>query len=94
MRLSDHIIAERGGDSDTGGIFTSVANALQRAERFDLTDDVAPAAYQLTTSKPSSLLSVLPLWRVPYQKVWLEWRGGANSDMITAANKRDPVLMS
>ena len=92
MRLSDHIDAMRGAKEDIGGIFTKTADALRDAERFELTDDVARASYNLTRLKPSSLLSAMPLCRAPYRKIWMEWRGGITSDMIPQANKRDPIL--
>jgi hypothetical protein len=67
---------ECGGQADIGGIFTKTCFAICEAERFELSDDVARAAYNLTKSKPTTLLSALPLSRAPYRKLWLEWRGG------------------
>ena len=90
MRLSDHLMAECGGAADIGGIFTNTCAAIREAERFELSDDVGKAAYNLTKSKPTTLLSALPLSRAPYQKLWLEWRGGLTSGMIKPENKRDP----
>lgn len=92
MRLSDHLLAARSSNSDIGGIFTNVASAIQQAERFELTDDVARAGYNLTKSKPTSLLSAMPLCRAPYRKMWLEWRGGLTTDMIDRKHKRDPLI--
>jgi hypothetical protein len=91
MRLSDHIIAEVGKTNDVAGIFTSMAKAVSQAQRFELSDDVAVAAYRLTTSKPTTLLNALPLVRTPYRKMWLEWRGGATTrtGMIRPQNRRD-----
>jgi hypothetical protein len=92
MRLSDHLMTEIGGSCDVGGIFTRTCAAIREAERFELTDDVARAAYNLTKSKPTTLLSALPLSRAPYRRMWLEWRGGLTSDMIRRENKRDPAF--
>jgi hypothetical protein len=94
MRLSDHIQAARGSDSDVANIISNVADAILDAERFELSDDVAVAAYQLTTNKPTSLLNALPLCRAPYRKMWIEWRGGATTrtDMIKPVNRRDPAF--
>lgn len=91
MRLSDHIIAEVGKTNDVAGIFTSMAKSVREAQRFELSDDVAIAAYRLTTSKPTTLLNALPLVRAPYRKMWLEWRGGATTrtGMIMPKNRRD-----
>lgn len=89
MRLSDHILAECGGIDDIGGIFTSMSGAIREAERFELSDDVARAGYLLTKSKPTTLLSALPMSRAPFRKIWLEWRGGLVSDMVRPDNRRD-----
>lgn len=84
MRLSDHIKAEAGGatDREVGGIFTSVSKAIAQAQRFELTDDVATAAYMLTKSKPSSLFAALPMVRAPYRTMWVEWRGGLVDTLV------------
>ncbi|MEY9493789.1 hypothetical protein [Bradyrhizobium elkanii] len=82
MRLSDHMLAECGQANDIENLFSNVAPAIREAERFELSDDVALAAYNLTKSKPTTLLSALPLVRAPYRKMWFEWRGGITSNMI------------
>jgi hypothetical protein len=89
MRLSDHLMLERGGSCDVGDIFTRTCAAIREAERFELTDDVALAAYNLTKSKPTTLVSALPMCRAPYRKMWFEWRGGLTSSMIGRELKRD-----
>lgn len=91
MRLSDHLMAECGGAVDVGGIFTKTCAAIREAERFELSDDVAKACYNLTKSKPTTLLGALPLSRAPYRKLWLEWKGGLTSGMVKPENKRDPA---
>jgi hypothetical protein len=85
-------MAEIGGAADIGGIFTNICAAIREAERFELSDDVARACYNLTKSKPTTLLGALPLCRAPFRKLWLEWRGGLTSGMIRPENKRDPLL--
>jgi hypothetical protein len=92
VRLSDHLMLARGGSCDIGGIFTNTCAAILDAERFELSDDVARAAYNLTKSKPTTLISALPLVRSPYRKMWLEWRGGLTSTMIKPEHKRDSTL--
>ncbi|MBO4228366.1 hypothetical protein [Bradyrhizobium neotropicale] len=88
MRLSDHLMAECGRTTDIGGIFTKSCAALREAERFELSDDVARAGYNLTKSKPSTLLAALPLSRAPFRKIWLEWRGGLTSAWLKPEQKR------
>ena len=93
MTLADEILAARGTQNDMGGIITSLASALEQAERFVLHDDVAAAGYQLIRSRPSSLLDGLALCRLPFSKLWLEWRGGVslNSWPVYPTTERDPA---
>jgi len=89
LRLSDHIAAQCGSEEDIGGIFSMTALAIRHAQRFELSDDVARAAYNLTRMKPSSLLNAMPLCRLPYRRIWLEWRGGITSAIIPRERRRD-----
>lgn len=90
MRLADHIIAAPGTQADEQfcGAFTNIAPSVRAAEKFELTDDVAMAAYQLTRSKPSALVQAMPMCRMPYPKIWLEWRGGILGD----SKRNDPLF--
>jgi hypothetical protein len=94
LRLSDHIIAEIGQTNDVEGIFANMAKSVRQAERFELSDDVAIAAYRLTQSKPTTLLKALPLTRAPFRKMWFEWRGGASTrtGWIPPENRRDESI--
>lgn len=81
MRLADLVIAGAGGGAlidnkhrDAIGLGADVA----RAECFELSDEVRDACYQVAQSKPSSIVSALPLTRLPYGKTWIEWRGEAD----------------
>lgn len=89
MRLSDHLMLERGTERDIGGIVTKTCAAILEAERFELTDDVARACYNLTRSRPTSLLAAMPLVRAGFRKLWIEWRGGIVSEMDMTKNRRD-----
>ena len=42
--LADEILAARGSRFDEGSILTSLAGAIEQAQRFDLHDDVVTAA--------------------------------------------------
>jgi hypothetical protein len=66
----------RGGTCDLHGIVTSVCAGIERAERFVLSDHASDAAANIVRSKPSTLLKALPLCRLPYQTMWIEWKGG------------------
>ena len=76
MRLSDHFLAARGTDADLFGFATGMVPWITRAERFEISDDVARACGELVFSRPSSLLAALPLCRLPYDTMWIECRGG------------------
>lgn len=78
MMLADHILAARGGDHDIGDVITSLAAGVERAERFVLADEISHAAYQLIQTKPLSLLDAMPMCRLPYPSIWLEWDGAAS----------------
>lgn len=90
MRLSDHLMLECGGEADVNGIFTRTCATIREAQRFELSDNVARAAYTLTKSKPTTLLSALPLSRTPYRKIWLEWTGGLMD--VKPENRRDEMF--
>ncbi len=76
MRLADHILAARNTVNDIGRIATYMGGTIEEAQRFELHDDVALAAFQLLTTRPSTLVAALPLCRLPYPIMWIEWRGG------------------
>src|SRR4051794_30879973 len=75
MRLADQIIAAQGGTIDRTyfGAISSVAKALGKAGKFELSDDVAEACRNVARSKPSSILSALPTVGLPFPRVWAEW---------------------
>jgi hypothetical protein len=77
MRLADKIVQSVNSASDLAGSISNVSTALQSAQRFEFDDRFTLACETLANSKPSSLTAALPLCRLPYKKVWLEWRGSA-----------------
>jgi hypothetical protein len=83
MRLSDHILAARGTETDLGGFATGMSKVLLQAERFEISDEVARACFELVDSRPSALAAALPLCRLPYETMWLEWRGGLGNPVQT-----------
>jgi hypothetical protein len=88
VRLSDHILAARGSLFDIGGFATFMRPWIERAERFEVTDEVARAAGELVYSRPSSLAAALPLCRLPYETMWIEYRGGLGSGPGTSPGGR------
>jgi hypothetical protein len=76
MRLIDEIQAAVGTEADRVlcGSITSMARALADAQCFELAPEVVQACGHVATSKPSSLLSAMPMTRLPYAKTWIEWQ--------------------
>lgn len=81
MTLADDILAARGTDIDLGGSITSIGTAIEKAQRFVLSDDVVIACHQVTKSRPASLLSAMPICRLPFPKIWIEWRGSIAAEL-------------
>ena len=75
MRLADELLGACGSmyDVQACGAITSLPNAIQTAQRFELSEEVVGACRQVSYSRPSSILSALPFARLPYSRVWLEW---------------------
>jgi len=84
MRLADHILAARDTINDIGRIASSMGRTIERAQRFELHNDVALAAHELLKTRPSTLVAALPLCRLPYSTMWFEWKGG-----LLGTQKRD-----
>jgi hypothetical protein len=76
MRLADHFLAARGTYADLGGFATHMGPRIERAQIFEVSDEVVRAAGGLIQSRPSTLVAALPLCRMPYETMWLEYRGG------------------
>jgi hypothetical protein len=70
------MLVAAGGLADIGGFAKNMEPWIKRAQRFEVTDEVARAAGDLIYSKPSSLAAALPLCRLPYETMWIEYRGG------------------
>jgi hypothetical protein len=70
------MLAAAGTLYDLGGFATFMRPFLKKAERFEVSDDVARAAGDLVYSRPSCLAAALPLCRLPYDSMWIEYRGG------------------
>lgn len=83
MRLFDQISADIGSFMDKAalGCISSVATTLKDCLRFELSDEVRDAALRVQQSKPSTIMAALPLCRLPYRKVWVEWLPGQNGNL-------------
>jgi hypothetical protein len=89
MRLADDMLAARGTLNDIGGFAAHMAPWIETAERFEVADEVARAAGDLIDSRPSSLVAALPLCRLPYETMWVEYRGGLGKDGGVGRRKFD-----
>jgi hypothetical protein len=79
--LADDVIAGVGGEADQlfhGGI-RALADDLRRAARFDLTPGVMMSARTVHVSPVEARVRALPLCRLPFQRTWFEWPGGAGA---------------
>jgi hypothetical protein len=83
MNLADYIVAAPGTVFDLFKSMTNLASTIRHAERFEMSDDVVKACAQLVDSKPSTLLAALPMCRLPYNTMWIEYRGGINAERNT-----------
>jgi hypothetical protein len=97
MRLADHMLAAPGTPADLGGFATSMAPYIKQAQRFEISDEVALACFDLLKSKPSALVAALPLCRIPYETMWVEYRGGlgepCRNDRNAPVPKRQGALI-
>lgn len=73
--LADKIINAQGGTNDRGscGGITKAAPSIEKAQRFVFSQEAIGACFELSQSRPSSLLEALPMCRAPFQLMWLEW---------------------
>lgn len=53
--------------------FVFFRQALDGAHHFALDDDIVRAAHQVVRASPTSLVSALPLARLPFGTTWIEW---------------------
>lgn len=56
------------------------------APKFRLAPDAVKAAFQVQTSKPSSVIAAMDFCRTPYPKIWLEW--GQKDTVDAGRNQR------
>lgn len=77
--LADDLNSAAGGIADTLflGAISALARDVQRAARYDLTPGVMMSAQTVHRSPVGPRLRALPLCRLPFQRTWFEWPGGA-----------------
>lgn len=75
--LADDIISSRGKTIDRGtfGGLSAMADDILRAQRFVLSPVTMAACQQVIATRPSSLRDALPISRMPFRRMWLEWVG-------------------
>jgi hypothetical protein len=77
--LADDVLAAAGGEADRlfrGGV-SALADDVRRAARYDLTQGVMLSAQTVHRSEQSPRIRALPLCRLPFERTWFEWPGGA-----------------
>jgi hypothetical protein len=75
--FADEISAASGTVPDRvyQGAFAALGKATGRAKRFDLTPGVIVTAHTVSGSSIKAQLRALPLCRLHFELVWLEWPG-------------------
>lgn len=75
MMLADIITQLRGTKVDIvmQGAFSSMADVISKAQRFQFSTEASEACDQLSRSKPSSLLEATRFCRAPFSTMWIEW---------------------
>lgn len=75
--LADDVIAAAGSPADRvyRGAFTALGDVIREAKRFDLTPGVVVTANMVCGSSIKAQLRALPLCRLPFEFVWIEWPG-------------------
>jgi hypothetical protein len=73
--FADILLENAGSAADLQlfGTYSAFAERLKVAQRFIFSDSAAEAVTQVAFSKPSSLVSALPMVRLPFPTVWIEW---------------------
>jgi hypothetical protein len=75
MPLADRIIDAVGSPTlELQGV-SLFAERLMKAERFVFDDEARAAIAQIASSKPTALMTALPLCRLPFERCWFEWPG-------------------
>lgn len=84
--LADKIAAARGTLYDVMGIASMTSEVIAKAQRFEMSDDIMRACYNLIDTKPSTMNAAMPLCRLPYPLMWCEYHGG-----LGPPNRRDAM---
>lgn len=75
MRLYDTLLTMSGGELDQimlGGVTTFIRE-LQKAQCFELSEEISFAAGDVCRTRPSTMLSAIDMIRAPYEYTWVEW---------------------
>ncbi len=67
----------------------SLSEAITGAVRIVLSPEVAGAAAQVHQTRPSSMLKALPLCRLPFRNIWIEWKHGDRHNTLGTDNPVD-----
>lgn len=75
--FADQVLEAAGTEIDRlyCGALTSIAAKIREAQRFCMSSSVMEACNILAIGKPSALASAIPLCRIPFKTMWLEWDG-------------------
>jgi len=88
MRLYDTIMSKPGTFTDKAyqGCYSVICPVMRGAQCFDISDNVVDICDNLTNTRPSTVMSALPMLRMPYQKIWLEWTHADHRKGVPSSN--------
>jgi hypothetical protein len=91
--LADEILAAVNSPVDQVyyGAISMLGDAISRAKRFDLSPGVIVTAYTVAGSSLRAQIRALPLCRLPFEFVWMEWPG-SDSSYASFQEKTDTAL--
>jgi hypothetical protein len=75
------------------GPMAKLGAGVHNSARFSLSPETMAAAYQLTHSRPSSVLSALPMCRPGFDFTWFEWDGRIPGRPDADEDREDPGIV-
>lgn len=75
------------------GLFSRDLNeSIKRSQRFLLDDDFLEVTHKVSSTSNTNILKALPLARLPYRSVWIEFNEQARRHLFFPSKKGNPFL--
>jgi hypothetical protein len=72
MRLADQFSVP---PETNDNALLALSRSIAGAQCFEFSESARDGCFQVASSKPSSILSAVPVTRLPYANTWIEWMG-------------------